>query len=890
MNAVDRIDYYYSPTDGMPGKDPAQLMTGIEYPGVEVQGLDFGVSVGWDGLPWFSHGWDTFSGGNTDYAFRADGSTSSFLLPYVPESGQEINVYFDGVRQDPTNTATIIGDGNTQTFNLSVTPADGVLVVFRESTSDGSLTPTDVNNLDTIIQGGNFAYNTATGTRPEDISLDGDGFVTPDTSHAPEEVVPGQMFDSVDMKIYNSPADGSPIIETNRYYGDGTTRTFGFNRYPGTNDSIYVTVAGEYIHPDDYTINYEDKTITIKEINRNGDSVDAPETNDLVTVQTLNVAGTNILERATFTGDGSTTEFLMSARFEDVKSAFVTVNGEVKDYVVRKDSETSGAIIDLVNPPVEANKVIQVVALSGVDKTFSEIKTDVFITDGSSIEYQLSQTPDKIEPFHSMAIVEANGERLKAPDTIYYVSNGITLDYLASQDPAYPAFSLALGELEVHQNGVKLVPISDYQFDTATNLVTFYSGNLEAGDVIAITILREHDYEINKHNDDDSTGAGYITLVGNSYNDSTGFAQGTEIRVTTFTNHDANLMRKEVFKGQLGGHYTIARRAIDSNYIWVELDGKPLVADRDYKVMDDGYTIYVDNKFEQLPTSRVVITSFSEDISYDAVGYRVFNDMLNRTHFKRISKQDTTTLAQDLDIADTEIIVDDASFFETPSPERRVPGVIWINKERIEFYKIDGNKLQQITRGTLGTGVAQKHDAKTLVVDGGPTQTMPYTDTINVFEVVIRDGLPNGKQTHVLETLNITTSANAHDQVEVYVGGRKLQKPTPSTNNITKHDVEIAFDSNETSSFGTDSDVIQVPEYTIEPVGDSVAKGYYKLVLRDLPVDGTEVKVIQRQGKVWYSQGSGTATNGVTLQRTDSPQSQFLLERTSGLPVINIRE
>jgi len=890
MNAVDRIDYYYSPTDGMPGKDPAQLMTGIEYPGVEVQGLDFGVSVGWDGLPWFSHGWDTFSGGNTDYAFRADGSTSSFLLPYVPESGQEINVYFDGVRQDPTNTATIIGDGNTQTFNLSVTPADGVLVVFRESTSDGSLTPTDVNNLDTIIQGGNFAYNTATGTRPEDISLDGDGFVTPDTSHAPEEVVPGQMFDSVDMKIYNSPADGSPIIETNRYYGDGTTRTFGFNRYPGTNDSIYVTVAGEYIHPDDYTINYEDKTITIKEINRNGDSVDAPETNDLVTVQTLNVAGTNILERATFTGDGSTTEFLMSARFEDVKSAFVTVNGEVKDYVVRKDSETSGAIIDLVNPPVEANKVIQVVALSGVDKTFSEIKTDVFITDGSSIEYQLSQTPDKIEPFHSMAIVEANGERLKAPDTIYYVSNGITLDYLASQDPAYPAFSLALGELEVHQNGVKLVPISDYQFDTATNLVTFYSGNLEAGDVIAITILREHDYEINKHNDDDSTGAGYITLVGNSYNDSTGFAQGTEIRVTTFTNHDANLMRKEVFNGQLGGHYTIARRAIDSNYIWVELDGKPLVADRDYKVMDDGYTIYVDNKFEQLPTSRVVITSFSEDISYDAVGYRVFNDMLNRTHFKRISKQDTTTLAQDLDIADTEIIVDDASFFETPSPERRVPGVIWINKERIEFYKIDGNKLQQITRGTLGTGVAQKHDAKTLVVDGGPTQTMPYTDTINVFEVVIRDGLPNGKQTHVLETLNITTSANAHDQVEVYVGGRKLQKPTPSTNNITKHDVEIAFDSNETSSFGTDSDVIQVPEYTIEPVGDSVAKGYYKLVLRDLPVDGTEVKVIQRQGKVWYSQGSGTATNGVTLQRTDSPQSQFLLERTSGLPVINIRE
>ena len=85
MSATDRIEYYYSPTAGMPGKEPAQLMTGVEYPGVQVQGLDFGVSVGWDGLPWFSHGWDTFSGSNTDYAFRADGNTNTFTLPYVPE-------------------------------------------------------------------------------------------------------------------------------------------------------------------------------------------------------------------------------------------------------------------------------------------------------------------------------------------------------------------------------------------------------------------------------------------------------------------------------------------------------------------------------------------------------------------------------------------------------------------------------------------------------------------------------------------------------------------------------------------------------------------------------------------------------------------------------------
>ena len=175
-------------------------------------------------------------------------------------------------------------------------------------------------------------------------------------------------------------------------------------------------------------------------------------------------------------------------------------------------------------------------------------------------------------------------------------------------------------------------------------------------------------------------------------------------------------------------------------------------------------------------------------------------------------------------------------------------------------------------------------------MDAGIKQTMPYTDNTNAYEIVIREGLPNGKSVHVLETINFTSSANAHDQVEVYVGGRKLQKPTTNSNPITKHSIDIAFDSNETNSAGTSSDVVQVPEFTIEPVTDSTVKGFYKLTLRDEPANGTEVKVIQRTGKVWYNPGTSTPSNGETLQRAETTQAKFLLERTSGLPVINIKE
>jgi len=893
MNAVDRINYFYNPTDGMPGKELSQLMTGIEYDGVKVQGLDFGVSVGWDGLPWFSHGWDTFSGDNTDYAFRADGNTNTFTLPYAPDNGDKLNVYFDGQRQDPTNTPTIVGDGDETEYTLNVTPAEGVLVVFRQEDSDGSTVPTDVNNLDTLISGGNFAYSTATGAKPEDISLDGDGFVTPDTSHAPEEVVPGQVFDALSMKVYNAPADGSPIIDITRHWGDGNETEFSFNKYPGTEDSILVTVgpsapatktSAYKVLDTDYTVDYANKKIIL---------TTAPATDELVTITTLNVAGTNMLEKQEYVDQGdSTIEFILTSKYEDVKSAFVTVNGVVQEYEIYEDTDSGSAKIVLTNPPNDmSDAVTQITALSGLEKTFSQVKTDVFnIASNSGNEFYLSQVPDKIEPFHAMVVVELDGKRLRAPDTIYYVANGITLDYLVSQDPAYPAFSLALGELEVHRNGVRLEPIADYQFNTATNLITFYEGKLSSGDVIAITVLRNHDYEIRKNTTDDSTNAGYIRIINNSADDSTGLAEGQVLKVTSFTNHDANLMRKEVYAGNPGGTYTLSRKSVDVAYIWVELNNTPLIADADYKILDNGTTVYIDNRFSQKSTDRVVITSFSEDKNYDGVGFNVFQDMLNRNFYKRISKQDTTILTTKLLPGDKEIEVQDTSFFDTPSAEKRIPGVVIIGKERIEFYEIEGNKLKQITRGTLGTGIADEHLVNTQVFDFGPTQTMPYKDSVSVYEIIVRDGLPNGKSVHVLETINIASGANAHNQVEVYVGGRKLQKPTSSTNPITKHDASIAYDSNETNSTGVASDVVQEAEFTIEPVADSTAKGYYKLILRDEPENGTEIKVVQKQGHIWYTAGSSTASNGVTLQRAETPQATFLLERSSGLPVINIKE
>jgi hypothetical protein len=98
------------------------------------------------------------------------------------------------------------------------TVGDGDQFILRKSTSDGSISPQDTD-YDTALSGGDLSYSSATGLRAEDIILDGDGFVTPTSSTAPEEVVPGQVVDAVAIKVYDKPRSGSAQIELDSYVG-----------------------------------------------------------------------------------------------------------------------------------------------------------------------------------------------------------------------------------------------------------------------------------------------------------------------------------------------------------------------------------------------------------------------------------------------------------------------------------------------------------------------------------------------------------------------------------------------------------------------------------------------------------------------------------------------
>jgi len=126
-NANDRIQAYYNPTTGMLGKDFSLLQTGIDYPGVTVEGPLYTAAGGFD-----------------------------------------------------------VGGFDMAAFDALDLDDDGTYVI-----SD--------TVLDTKIS--SSYTDTNLGIRPEDIIIDGAEFVDTYSSHAPEELVPGRIFDTLDVRV-----------------------------------------------------------------------------------------------------------------------------------------------------------------------------------------------------------------------------------------------------------------------------------------------------------------------------------------------------------------------------------------------------------------------------------------------------------------------------------------------------------------------------------------------------------------------------------------------------------------------------------------------------------------------------------------------------------------
>lgn len=104
------------------------------------------------------------------------------------------------------------------------------------------------------------------------------------------------------------------------------------------------------------------------------------------------------------------------------------------------------------------------------------------------------------------------------------------------------------------------------------------------------------------------------------------------------------------------------------------------------------------------------------------VGYRLWQNINSNIAnvYYAVNPNNTTSLAQPFNLGDGNIIVADGTKLSVPDPANIVPGIIYVNGERILYYVKDGNRLSQLRRSYGGTGVPMVHPTGATVYNMGP--------------------------------------------------------------------------------------------------------------------------------------------------------------------------
>ena len=721
--------------------------------------------------------------------------------------------------------------------------------------------------LDTSISGGSWSgtnFVGALGVAPEDINILGESFYSYNNNYGPEELVPGHILDSVGINVYTRSETARALVFTGAFaVNAGTTTTASLSLIPQASAGMLVSFNGKIFNRST-TTNFT----TSNQYFIEGNMITIPPqiTGGRAGYTVINSGGREVLDSNVVVVSGQTEALVQSvASADDVKRAYVLVNGEeiyevttTSSYGYILDNVSSGnnrACVKVYNLSPGTN-TIEAWFFATKLEYFNRVHEEIFVVPGSQSTFTLSIPPANIEPVVAATIVEAGNpststdrRRLLPPNVTYYqVANGQTTYAIDNENNRPPGY-YSLGDIRIYVNGgsVPLRPGFDYVVN-GDNSITLATNLLSDGDAMAIMTLKDYEYFVSGN---------VLTLTSPLVNGS--------LRVLTFTNHDSLLMHTEKFDANNLNRYTLTRPAYNDNYVWVYLNGLPLIPRYDFEILEDFVTIQFSEFIDSKVGDKVIITTVAEPaFETQLLGYRIFKDILDRYEYKRLAEYHTTFLTRDLKLGDTEIYVQNDNKLIPPNPAQNKPGVILVDGERIEFFKKEGNVLSQLRRSTLGTGPAFYSQPGTSVIDLSIQQTIPYVES-----TFIQRLLTTNSTTYAISTITststgdgivITPGIRAADQLTVYYGGRQLRK-----NAVSIHDINLAYDTT------NDSLNVVAPEFTI-----NTATQLLTLNISESITTGTQITIVQKKGYVW--------TGSESLLMSSVPQAEFIRRKQAKLP------
>ena len=698
------------------------------------------------------------------------------------------------------------------------------------------------------------------GTRATDINVDGGKYIDVFSSYAPEELIPGSEFDTLDMRVYTRPgADwlqrghGFPEA-TYKFIFDSLNPTVSFANiqpYPVqitvSNQTQQTALTLDY----GYTVDWANQTITV---------IANANAGDVIVITVFELGGGNQLYKQVYNGADVVDTITVPVTYSEIQEFAIFVNGVVlvenTDYTYQSILDSNQTQINFVSTYTSTD-FISLVAIgpttvnsTTINYSWSAPQTQVIIGDGT-LSFTLNNSliynnPDSI-------VVSVNGTRARTAAGVNWVGDDITVEYSLPSRLGFSESLIADNQVHVYVNNIPQILGVDFT-------VTPYSAGVRtvlfetiptAGQQILIYVLTNTQCYVNGDQLVFNSTGGLVPTV------------GALIDITTWNDPRQQNILTQCFVGPITEGITVTE-----GYDTTDFDVGPVTGDPgsfDYSagetttinnidlgtVIDDPSRLLVSLNGRQLfyginftidgtqlmltsgllnATDVLMVTQFTNFVVPEAMAFRIFQDMRGVQATYRITPETTTTTTQPVLITDDTIYVTDAGALVDPDLATNIWGVLTIGAERIMYRYRDtvANTVSGLLRGTAGTALAP-HTSGATVYNMGRGNLLPaeYQNYI-VSATTLADG-----STTVFTATDITTTNN--DAIEVYVGG-----------------------------------ILVVSGYTV------TADSPVTITFTIAPLDGVDVTILVRRGVTWYAPGAGTASNGNPLQETETPAARFL--------------
>ena len=310
LSGVNRSMGYYTAGVNEPGLDLHQLIPGTSYPGVQV--------------------WGDYFLGSQPNPLTVD-CTSSSATNNAITCSNTLRLTLNGPIRFYGTTFGGVVEGTVYYVKEIISPTEFTLssaingAVLTLTTATGNMVAWVPEPIDATYA--SSFTDQYLGLRPTDINVDGGQFIGPYEGHAPEELVNGSEYDTVDIRVYTRPGsdwtdDGHGFqFKAINYEYDPATTTYSWAGVLEHPTEVIVANGTTGLDANvniNYTVDWDDQTITILNNFSAGDTIN---------ITVYEIGGGSQLYRANYTGLDAGDSVIVPVNATEIYEIPVFANG-----------------------------------------------------------------------------------------------------------------------------------------------------------------------------------------------------------------------------------------------------------------------------------------------------------------------------------------------------------------------------------------------------------------------------------------------------------------------------------------------------------------------------------------------------------------------------------